>query len=293
MTIHPHIRVLRQTDLLDHREGHLKESAALQPSPWTWTGLAVSYSMAAPFVLIASPLPPEFGGVALESNGLEPLPVINPPSLSQAGHGTLGNDIWLEPDVREAINGPVDVQIYVAGCKGLAELHTILGGPVWKIGVTEAPSPEDRLKDLGMREYGSLHREGQNWVASSGFGTWTTVKPSLDTFPALASPVVILPMSIGVRLPEGLTARAFDDALTLRLRDVAIDRWARLPGVDAQLKHNGASANVAIRATAVRNGKTRVAREVSELYFFRKKHEFTCLVAAAEAIVLESVLKQR
>lgn len=293
MTIHPHIRPWHQTDTRDHSTVRLEESPALQPSPWAWTGLAVSYSMAAPVVLVASPFQPEPAAAASGPRGTDPLPMIDPPSLSRIGLSPVGDEIWLKPDVRDAINGPVDVQIYVAGCKGLAELHTILGGPVWKIGVTEAPSPEARLRDLGMREYGSLHRQGQQWVAGSGFGTWTTVKPQLDTFPVLASPVVILPTSIGVRLPESLSAKAFDEALTLRLREVAIDRWARLPGVSVQLKRNGAGADVAIRATAVRNGDTRVAREVAEFYFFRKKHEFACLVAAAEAIVLEAVLKRR
>lgn len=117
------------------------------------------------------------------------------------------------------------------------------------------------------------------------------MKPALDLYPSLASPVVILPMSIGVRLPNGLSVKAFDEALMLRLREVAIDRWARLPGVGAQLERNGSSAEMAIRATSVCSGVATNAREAAELYFFRKKHEFTCLVAAAEAIVLEAILK--
>lgn len=298
MTIHPHIRQPHEADTvpagLNPIPVDLSSSAVPQHSEpthaWVWTGLAVSYRLAAPLVLLAPSLQPEFAEVA-KLKVPEPLPLIAPPGLSSSSLAPREDEVWLQPHVRDAIKGPVNLQIYVAGCQGLAKLHTVVGGPVYKIGITEAPSPEERLKDLGAREYGSLYRAGERWMASQGFDAWAAVKPLLDIYPSLASPVVILPMSIGVRLPKGLSVKAFDEALILRLREVAIDRWARLPGVGAQLERNGSSADMAIRATSVSSGGATNAREAAELYFFRKKHEFTCLVAAAEAIVLEAILK--
>lgn len=298
MTIHPHIRQSREADTvpadLNPSPVDLSSSAVQRPleptHAWVWTDLAVCYRIAAPLVLIAPSLQPAFAEVATLKVP-EPLALIAPPGLSSSSLALREDEVWLQPHVRDAIKGPVSLQIYVAGCQGLARLHTIVGGPIYKIGITEAPSPEDRLKDLGAREYGALYRAGGHWVANPGFDTWASVKPQLDLYPSLASPVVILPTSLGVRLPKGLSAKAFDEALVLRLREVAIDRWARLPGVGAQLERNGSSADMAIRATSVSSGGATNAREAAELYFFRKKHEFTCLVAAAEAIVLEAILK--
>jgi hypothetical protein len=290
MTVHPHIRKQQASTAPTRSHTQAIPPSDVPNGTWAWSGFAISCAFSPPMMISLSAS--QIRSVDLAPGGGQGAfvpPFIDPPTLSAWCRPPEADETWLRPHVRKAFKGSVDLQIYVAGCKGLAYLHKAIGAPIFKIGTTEAPSPCDRLVDFGERSYGSLYRHDGAWTTSAGYEEWTALEPRLDTFPSLASPVVILPASIGVRLPRNMSARAFDQALNERLRDVAVDRWVRAPGVPEQLQRSGTPPDLAIRATPVGHDGVRKVQEVAELYFFRKKYEFKGLVAMAEAIVLEAV----
>lgn len=286
MSIHPH---MRKTALSPPSPSTSSPSPmGLPPSSWTWSG----------FALVCSFGPPAFSpNLATSLNddlhqGLrkpQKAPFIDAPSLDPFCIPPLADEVWMARKVRDAVRGSVDVQVYVAGCPGLAKLHAKIGAPIFKIGTTEAASPNERLADFGLQNYGSLGRDEGSWDENPGFDAWTAVKPQLDDYPSPASPVVVLPKSLGVRLPPHLSAKAFDDALVTKLRSVNLDLWARRSAVRRQLGLAGIDPGLAMRASRLGQQDGSKLKEASEFYFFRKKREFAAFVAIIEAIVLEAI----
>ena len=212
--------------------------------------------------------------------------MLDPPRLARDPDEPASDETWLTPNRRAALPAAVTLQIYVAGCKGCAQLFSALGAPVFKIGTTEAASPHERLADLGQSRYGSLIRRAGLWVEDDGFDRWHLVDPLLDIALSPASCVVPLPASLGIRLPASLSAAAFDRALTRRLAPVAIDAWPRSETVRRHLLDCGRDPDCALRATPSGPAAAGHGQEVQELYFFRKKSDFSILALIAEDIVL-------
>ena len=286
MSIHPH---MRKTALSPTSTSTAFPSPMnLPPSSWTWSGFALVCSFGLPGVsanLVTSLNDDRPQGLRKPQKA----PYIDAPSLDPFCTPPLADEVWMARKVRDAVQGSVDVQVYVAGCPGLAKLHAKIGAPIFKIGTTEAASPNERLIDFGLQNYGSLSRNEGVWDESPGFDPWTAVTPQLDDFPSPASPVVVLPKSLGVRLPTHLSAKAFDDALVAKLRSVNLDLWARRSAVRQQLELAGIDPGLAMRASRSGQKDGTKLKEASEFYFFRKKRDFAALVAIIEAIVLEAI----
>ena len=144
--------------------------------------------------------------------------VLAPPTLDHWCRAPQATPIWLDPSLVQTVYGSI-LHIYVLGCGGLMRLHRKLGGSMFKIGTTQAASPQARTAGLIRCRYGSRFR--------------------------------------------------CESRRELTLHDI--------------------DPNLGIRGKQVAKG---LVEEVSEIFFFRKKHEFAALVAIAEDIVLQSFRKR-
>lgn len=247
----------------------------------------------APFGMASVPF--SWGGVPLRPTAVPAVhrgspagSLMDPPNLACEPTEAAGDAMWLRPDIRGAVSPAVSVQIYVAGSKGCHDLLSRLGAPVFKIGTTTS-SPHERMIQLGEKRYGSLVRRGNLWAEEKGFDRWDLTEPVLDIALSPASCVVPLPGALGIRLPKGLGAEAFDKALTSRLRSVAIDAWPHSETVRHHLIACGKDPDCAVRASPAGSAFAAYGQEVQELYFFRKKRDFTNLALVAEDIVLAAL----
>lgn len=252
--------------------------------PWPWSGFGFGYTS---LVQIAAPAIIQAPFDLTKPHRSRS--VLAPPTLDHWCRAPQATPIWLDPSLVQTVYGSI-LHIYVLGCGGLMRLHRKLGGSMFKIGTTQAASPQARTAGLIRCRYGSRFRCESRWSEEEpGFDNWKTEAPALDIFPSPASPVSLTNSSLVVRLPLALSPEDFDIALNQRLRTVAVDRWVRQAAVRRELTLHDIDPNLGIRGKQVAKG---LVEEVSEIFFFRKKHEFAALVAIAEDIVLQSFRKR-
>ena len=141
---------------------------------------------------------------------------------------------------------PGAIQIYWAGCKGLAELARRLAssavansnksaglGIVSKIGLTQEKL-EERLLVLGHDKYGSVHREDGREIARPGFERWVAQAIHVSREPRDAA-IAMTARTIDVVLPPGMTRRQLDLGLRKALAPYILDAY----GVECFTNYSG------------------------------------------------------
>ncbi len=266
MTIHPHMRQhsTAQCSLSTGTSLPLGDGMRRLLLHWPWGGFGTT-SFHAPPMRLAAP--------AVSQTAWTPAAppqkraVLAPATLDSWCREPLPTALWLDPNVAQTIYGGL-IHIYVAGCRGLLKLSRQLGGSMFKIGTTQAASPEARMGSLISCRYGSRFRCDGGWTdEQEGFDNWKEERPVLVSALSPASPVSVMQSSLLVRLPVSLSPGAFDQALNQRLRTVAVDRWVRQDAIQRELALHGICANLGIRGKKVAKG---LIEEVSEIFFFRR-----------------------
>ena len=124
----------------------------------------------------------------------------------------------------------VVVWVYALGCPGIQELARLLALPIFKIGTTEG-NLQDRLYELGRDNYGTSYRTPTGLVREPGFGCRMWVAEQLPTTIELSplSPVHPSVRAIGVRLPVGLSAPAFERRLSAEVGKASLGQIISSP----------------------------------------------------------------
>jgi hypothetical protein len=113
------------------------------------------------------------------------------------------------------------IYVYIAGSSGCLRLSKLNNHKVYKIGTTCNPSIEKRLAETAGDKYGAAVRQGSGIVVEPGFDAWIAL--AIATSRNSADPgIKVLPRSIAIDLPPGLTARSFDNALRKALESRAL-----------------------------------------------------------------------
>lgn len=181
-------------------------------------------------------------------------------------------------------SGPVNrIFVYVLGSAGLLALSRSYGHPVFKIGTTNDADFDKRTAELQGDHYAGTVRTGNGTVLEPGFDNW--VVAAIATSGVVRDEgLIILPRTIAVDLPDGMSARQFDAALRRALAPRAI--------------HRRKCANQPARLTAYITGgnqKTPRLSAATELYEFspRSKANGDALIRMIEAILQGSRKTQK
>lgn len=184
------------------------------------------------------------------------------------------------------------VYLYVVGCTGLFQLFTMLGVPLFKIGLTTEEEPSRRIGELNSKHHASHYLGREGWQACEGFDDWEHKEPVLFSNPSPLSVVSVTASCLRIELPAGMSFGDFDKALNRRLAPVSLDRWARRLDVKEANRARGVDPCLGIRGTSVTCNGIRRVEDAYEIFLFRKRREFPALVAIAEDIVLEHLRQE-
>ncbi|MBY0362346.1 MAG: hypothetical protein K2X45_10600 [Phreatobacter sp.] len=213
-----------------------------------------------------------------------------PPSLEQLIRPPVSGAVWADPTIQSRLAPTISVQIYAGGTYALKDLRYRLNATTYKVGSTSRLSPHDRFEELRTSQYGCMRMDATgHWYGEPGFEDWILVAVPREIRVAMASCVVILPESIGVRLPLNMTAAAFEAELAARLAPFEIGRWARSESGKRALLAKGVDPLCTVRGTRVIENGFEIVREAREFYPFRPYRDFEALISLAEEIVLEAV----
>lgn len=225
------------------------------------------------------------------SSGTDPLITVSearqeplrPPNLDHWLVDPLPTDFWASWLQR---NGPLSVKplcLYVGRCPPLGRLRDEFSASVFKVGTTS--DLQRRLQDLNSSQYASWTAHGDRWTREDGFDAWSFEETRINRLPNELSPLTVQADHLEVRLPPTMSGKGFETMLNNVLRTVAIDNWVRQKAVAKSLIGQGLSPTVGIRATQkIRCGKPNY-RETSELVFFRRRFDWSALVAIAEDVI--------
>jgi len=216
--------------------------------------------------------------------------VAAPPSLEQLIRPPVLGAVWADPTIQSRLAPTIVVQIYAGGTYALQDLRFRLNSTIYKVGSTSKLSVYERFNELRATQYGCMRTDTTgHWFGEPGFENWIPVPVPRELRVALASCVVILPESIGVRLPLNMTAAAFEAQLAARLAPFEVRHWARSEAGKRALLAKGVDPLCAVRGTRAIEDDFEFVREVSEIYAFRPHRDFEALIALAEEIVIEAV----
>lgn len=213
-----------------------------------------------------------------------------PPSLEQLIRAPVSGAVWADPTIQSRLAPTISVQIYAGGTYALQDLRYRLNATIYKVGSTSKFSVYERFNELRASQYGCMRMDATgHWFGEPGFENWIPVPVPRELHVAMASCVVILPESIGVRLPLNMTAAAFEAQLAARLAPFEVRHWARSDAGKRALLAKGVDPLCAVRGTRAIEDDFEFVREVSEIYAFRPHRDFEALISLAEEIVIEAV----
>lgn len=213
-----------------------------------------------------------------------------PPSLEQLVRPPASEAFWADRSLQSCLAPSIAVQIYATGSFGLKDMRYRLNATNYKVGSTSRPSLDDRINELRETQYGCMRMDATgNWYGEPGFEDWILVPLPRETRVAMASCIVLLPESIGVRLPLNMTAAAFEAELAARLAPFEVGRWARSETGKRALLAKGVDPLCAVRGTRMIEDGFEIVREAREFYAFRPHRDFEALIALAESIVIEAL----
>lgn len=213
-----------------------------------------------------------------------------PPSLEQLIRAPASEAFWADRSLQSRLAPSIAVQIYATGTFGLKDMRYSLNATNYKVGSTSRPSLYDRINELRASQYGCMRMDAMgHWYGEPGFEDWVLVPLPREIRVAMASCIVLLPESIGVRLPLNMTPAAFEAELAARLAPFEIGRWARSDIGKRALLAKGVDPLCAVRGTRMIEGEFEIVREAREFYAFRPHRDFEALIALAESIVIEAL----
>jgi hypothetical protein len=213
-----------------------------------------------------------------------------PPSLEQLIRPPVSGNVWADPTIQTCLAPTISVQIYGGGTYALQDLRHRLNATIYKVGSTSKLSVYERFNELRASQYGCMRTDTTgHWFGEPGFENWIPVPVPRELRVAMASCVVILPESIGVRLPLNMTAAAFEAQLAARLAAFEVRHWARSESGKRALLAKGVDPLCTARGTRVIEDGFEIVREAREFYPFRPYRDFEALISLAEEIVLEAV----
>jgi hypothetical protein len=182
---------------------------------------------------------------AEQAKAVAPSPCL-PPAVPVAPAGP--------PPARPGIPGGGErLFVYVGGCAGCARLSRLHRFTVYKIGTTNDPDLDRRLKEIGHEQYGGAIHQGTGIEVEPGFEAWVALAIATSR-PPLGPGITILPRAIAVDLPPAMSARSFDSALRTALSKRAL--------------HLRPAAGIPKRFTIYVIGAAPRLSEASELYKF-------------------------
>ncbi len=235
------------------------------------------------------------GGSATSPAVLRKMPgtrarIAAPPSLEQVIRAPASEAFWADRSLQSRLAPSIAVQIYATGTFGLKDMRYSLNATTYKVGSTSRPSLYDRINELGAFQYGCMRMDAAgHWYGEPGFEDWILVPLPREIRVAMASCIVLLPESIGVRLPLHMTPAAFEAELAARLAPFEIGRWTRSDIGKRALLAKGVDPLCAVRGTRMIEGDFEIVREAREFYAFRPHRDFEALIALAESIVIEAL----
>lgn len=213
-----------------------------------------------------------------------------PPSLEQLIRAPASEAFWADRSLQSRLAPSIAVQIYATGTFGLKDMRYSLNATTYKVGSTSRPSLYDRINELRASQYGCMRMDAMgHWYGEPGFEDWVLVPLPREIRVAMASCIVLLPESIGVRLPLNMTPAAFEAELAARLAPFEIGRWARSDIGKRALLAKGVDPLCAVRGTRMVEDGFEIVREAREFYAFRRHRDFEALIALAESIVIEAL----
>ncbi|MGI3903087.1 MAG: hypothetical protein ACRYGP_30435 [Janthinobacterium lividum] len=230
------------------------------------------------------------------------LPVPEPRSASPASGSRWprigGADLVVTPNLtveteeyqRRWRASEVVVWIYALGSPGVQTLAQILALPLFKIGTTEGRI-QSRLDELGRDNYGAAYRTPAGLVREPGFGPREWVAEQLPVTLELSplSPVHPGVRSIGVRLPEGLTASMFERRFAAEVGKASLRKIIGSAGGQALCRDRGVDPARCRRVTEYAFGVDVRTSSEEEFVVFRPRTESDRLVAIAERIIVRFV----
>lgn len=235
------------------------------------------------------------GGAATSPAVLRKVPgtrgrIAAPPSLEQLIRAPASEAFWADRSLQSRLAPSITVQIYATGTFGLKDMRYSLNATNYKVGSTSRPSLNDRINELGASQYGCMRMDATgHWYGEPGFENWILVPLPREIRVAMASCVVLLPESIGVRLPLNMTPAAFEAELAARLAPFEVGRWARSDIGKRALMAKGVDPLCAVRGTRMVEDGFEIVREAREFYAFRPHRDFEALIALAESIAIEAL----
>ena len=218
------------------------------------------------------------------------LSLVAPPRLDPLLLAAVPAKVWLDPAVQSRLSSSVSAYVYVCGTYALQGLREILNATVYKAGTTARLSPQARIEELRLQQYGCMRVDDQgNWYGEPGYENWILVPPPREMRLSMGSCVTVLPEALGVRLPFHLNAAEFEARFTAKLQPFSIDHWASGEAVQRALISRHIDPRCAFRGTRVIENGTEFVRAAREFYALRPYRDFEALAAVAEEIVLDSL----
>ena len=169
------------------------------------------------------------------------------------------------------------IHLYVAACRGAAEIGRRYGHPAYKIGTT-TQHLETRLREIGKDEFGAAVRRNGKLILEPGFKGWVSqiIHATRD---ARVAGVSVLTRSIMVDLPPDMTTRVFDKAV----HDALASRALR-PGTELGREQ---------RLTIYSLGSKDRVSVANEFYLIDPRTDGDMLLEAVEGILVRHARRTR
>jgi hypothetical protein len=190
---------------------------------------------------------------------------------------------FLSEDFRDRYTAGEIRELYIAGCKGLAELSHIAALPLYKASSCAAGRLEQRIFELSRDQYGAWHFADGHFVQDKRWNSWfpSHLHPRLRKSPN--SPVECLERSIAVRLPAEMSADEFDRQFDSETRKGAIDLWAMSEQAREHCRVLGVDPSILQRFTEYPGWRRSPAQEICGCTIFSGADR---LISLAEKIIL-------
>lgn len=211
------------------------------------------------------------------------------PRVGGSGFRTPPRDAFLSPGFLERYRPGITRIIYVANCPGLRALAARIAMPLGKVSSCGADRLLERLREASDDGYAAGWINNGELVLETGWAAWDATLLRAVAGSSPNSPVTLTPRAIIVRLPEGMTADAFDVLWDAATRHAALDRWASTRYGASHFAKIGCDPAIAKRRTVYPyDTKSRISR-ATEICTYRLSQDADRLIAVAEALILEAL----